>query len=120
MLSIASTPGRLAIPNPANPAEQFCEACAHNPAAYHKVVELLYALQQRGRKLLGQTGLTNIAQSLNSLFGESVTTKAIEAYTDRMHHERTHQQIHFRTSGVGLTTATAGTSPIPKNTFYGQ
>jgi hypothetical protein len=120
VLSIASTPGRLAIPNPANPAERFCEAWANNPEAYHKFVDFLYALQRRFRKLLGQTGLANIAQSLQILFGESITVKAIEAYTDRMHHERTRQQIHFRTSGVGLTTATARTRPIPKNTFYGQ
>ena len=120
VLSIESTPGMLAIPNPANPAEKFCEAWANNPDAYQKFVDFLYALQRRFRKLLGQTGLANIADSLQILFGESVTIKAIETYTDRMNHERKRQQVHFKPPVVGLTTATSGTRPVPKNTFYGK
>lgn len=117
---IASMPGVIEIPNPSNSNEKFSEAWENNPAAYRAFVDFMYAFQRRFHELLRQTGIANIANGLNTLFGESVTTKAIEAYTDRMNQARHRNQVHFNKVGVGLTAPISSTRPVPKNTFYGQ
>jgi hypothetical protein len=116
---IEATSGPLVVRNPTNEAEIFSEAWAADPTAYRVFVDYIYALRDKVEALLHTTGMEKIAAAISELFGETIARKAVESYTQRQQALREDGKLRFSGS-AGLTIASNGTAPIPRNTFFGK
>ena len=88
----------IAIPNPTNSQEMFCEAWSANPGAHNAFVEFVYDFRRKFQDLVYRTGFDNIAQGLDELFGETITKKAVASYTKRLTQARENKQVHYSSS----------------------
>lgn len=121
--SIRSARGRLKVLNPTNPAEDLSERWDSVGTLYPAFVDFIDTFHSRWRKINELRGL-ELADRLKQMFGEAVTTEAIEEQVKAIEKARQAGMLRITTgsSGVGVLTGAKGSHalPVKDNTFYGE
>jgi hypothetical protein len=113
--------GRLVVCNPSNPKEDLSERWDKRPDAYVAFVTGVRRFAAQWRKLNEQRGIAQIATSLEELFGETISRKAIGEQAQFMEGERSAGRLAVAAGSGGLVSVTtAHSTPIRSNTFYGS
>jgi len=114
---IASSNPRVYVPNPANPKEDLSERW-NDAAQYRTFVDGVRELHKRWSEVLAATGIQNVAQKLEQVFGEPVTA-AIRKQARTLQDLREKSSLRVATAGL-LTSAPAVGIPVRPNTFHGK
>lgn len=114
---IESTQGIIEVLNPTNPGERFSDAW--DKRSYQAFSTFVFGLREEVRRLARSTGLPDLRALLAEMFGEEPTTRAMKALAARVEGARERQVLAVK-PGVGLTVASSGARPVPRNTFYGS
>lgn len=111
--------GRLMVINPKNRAEDLSEKWDKDKKAYAAFIEGMVELRDQLHAVSAKRGLPQIRGAFVPMLGEDLTDRVINRQAQFIEEQRL--AGHLRVTGTGaLTTAIAGTTPIVKNTFYGD
>lgn len=114
---IDSSSPRVYVLNPANPKEDLSERW-NDALQYRAFVEGICELHKRWTEVLVASGIQNVSNQLEQLFGEPVKT-AIRKQARTLQDLR--QKSSLRVSQAGLlTSAPAVGLPVRPNTFHGK
>jgi hypothetical protein len=114
---IASSNPRVYVSNPANPKEDLSERW-NDAAQYRTFVEGVRELRKRWNEILAATGIQNVAQKLEQVFGEPVTA-AIRKQARTVQDLREKSSLRVAAAGL-LTSAPSVGVPVRPNTFHGK
>jgi len=114
---IASSKPRVYVLNPANPKEDLSERW-DDAAQYRTFVDGIGELHERWNKVLAASGIQNVSNELEALFGEPVTA-AIKKQARALQELR--EKSSLRVAQVGLLTSVPAIGvPVRPNTFHGK
>jgi hypothetical protein len=112
--------GRLQVLNPTNPGEDLSERWDDDPEAYLRFVSWIKVFAKTWNDLLNVHGIQNAKIVLEKMFGERVARVAVEEHVKAFEAPRRSGGLAVqRGSGLIVPAATASTTAIPRNTFYG-
>ena len=112
---------RLQVLNPTNLDEDLSERWDDNPEAYLAFVSWIHAFAKTWTDLLDVHGIQNVKVILEKMFGERVARVAVEEHIKAFEAPRRSGGLAIkRGSGLIVPAATASSTPIPRNTFYGD
>lgn len=114
---IETTPGIIEVVNPTNLGEKFSDAW--DARSFRSFSDFVFSFRDEVNRIAGCTGLAELRVLLATMFGEEPTTRAMKALAARVESARQRQVLGV-TPGVGLTVASSGARPVPRNTFYGS
>lgn len=114
------TIGRLVVQNPSNPQEDLSERWDETPDAYQAFVAGMRELQVTWKQLNQQRGMSNVQATLRQLFGEEIAKTVVAEQTKAVESFRSRQSLGVGRGSGTLASITAGSVPIPRNTFYGE
>jgi hypothetical protein len=114
------TAGRLVVQNPSNPQEDLSERWDETPGAYQAFIAGMRELQVTWKQLNQQRGMSNVQVMLQRLFGEDIAKAVIAEQTKAVEAFRARQSLGVGRGSGTLASITAGSIPIPRNTFYGE
>jgi len=119
--AVKSSQSRLVVVNPSNPSEDLSDRWDSNLKGYREFVDGVAEFRDQWRALQQARGISRIAKSLEILFGESLTRRAIEDQTGDIEAARGRDQLEIKRNS-GILTAVAGSSAVKvkPNTFYGD
>ncbi len=109
-------PNRIVVTNPTNVAEDLCDRFSDEE--YDAFTKWVSSFSQAAQTLTHTQGLEKIAAVLKTLFGESLTTKVVKSYMEKLASDR--QSANLRYARSGLITGTAAAAAVPRHTFYGD
>lgn len=113
--------GRLQVLNPTNLSEDLSERWDNDPEAYLGFVSWINAFAKTWNHLLSVHGIQNTKIVLEKMFGERVARVAVEEHIKAFEGPRQSGGLAVkRGSGLIVPAATASSTPIPRNTFYGD
>jgi hypothetical protein len=108
-------PNRISVTNPTNAAEDLCNRFSDDEyAAFAKWVG---SFNQAIQKLIQTQGLEKIASVLEILFGESLTSKVVKSFMERLALDQQSGRLRYQRSG--LITGAAAVA-VPRHTFHGD
>lgn len=113
---------RVYVYNPSNPREDLSERWDSHLDRYKAFVEFIQDFNERWSLLVHKRGIPNIAEDLNSMFGESVTSEAIKGQVEFVEKVRRKGTLGIRKDTGVLTfgLGAANVTPVRSNTFYGE
>lgn len=114
---IASTNSRVYVLNPANPKEDLSERW-NDAGQYRTFVNGIREFHEQWNRLLATSGIHNVSQQLETLFGEPVKT-AIRKQARTLQDLREKSSLRVTSAGL-LTSAPAVGVPVRPNTFHGK
>lgn len=114
---IAHSKPRIYVPNPANPKEDLSERW-DDPVQYKAFVDGISDLQKRWSAALVATGIQNVSNQLEQIFGEPVTA-ALKKQAKALQDMREKSSLRVARAGL-LTSAPAVGIPVRPNTFHGK
>jgi len=114
---VASSNPRIYVPNPANEKEDLSERW-NEPAQYRAFVDGVRELHKRWNEVLAATGIQNVSNHLEQLFGEPVKL-AIKKQARALQDLREKSSLSVTSAGL-LTSAPAVGVPVRPNTFHGK
>jgi hypothetical protein len=114
---VESTPGVIAVPNPTNSDENFADSWTEQ--TYGQFKKYIRNFRQQLDGLMAKRGLDEVNKGLGTLFGESITTKAVNAFGGLTKGLRDGNQLRVAPKTAAVTTAASGLS-IPRNNFFGK
>jgi hypothetical protein len=119
--AVKSINWRLLLVIPSNPSEYLSDRWDSNLKGYREFVDGVAEFRDQWRALQQARGISRIAKSLEILFGESLTRRAIEDQTGDIEAARGRDQLEIKRNS-GILTAVAGSSAVKvkPNTFYGD
>lgn len=111
--------GRLVVLNPKNRSEDLSEKWDKDKKAYGAFIDGMVELRDQLRAVASKRGLPHVRSALAPMLGEDLTDRMINQQGQFIEEQR--RAGNLRVAGTGaLTTTVAGTTPIVKNTFYGE
>lgn len=117
--NINTTPGRIRIVNPVNPAEDFTDKWEGVYGYYTAFGNFARKLYQQWQELKKEQGVIQESQIMKELFGNEVFTKAQTQSTVLLENMRKKSILGIdRKTGV-LTSAASAGNIIKPNTFFG-
>ena len=121
LADVQISPRPLRVLNPANPEEVLSEKWEENPTIYGKFVQRFKQLEERWQDLSEARGLQQIQEIFTELFGEKVTSSALQTYAEKIGEARTSGNLHVvRSTGALAIGASQGTVQVQPNIFYGE
>lgn len=115
--AIASGKPRVHVLNPANPKEDLSERW-NDATQYRAFVHGITELQGEWSKALATTGIQNVANQLEHLFGEPVKT-AVKRQAKTLQELREKSALRIAQGGL-LTSVPAAGIRVRPNTFHGK
>lgn len=115
-----AAPGRITVPNPANPGEQFCESL-DDDGRYEALVTYARHLEQDAERLLSTTGLPQLNDLMAAMFGEAPVHKAMRAYGELQKSKRDSGTLPYSAAGgLGIVPRSSNDSRVaPTNRYFG-
>jgi hypothetical protein len=107
---------RAYVLNPANPKEDLSERW-DDAAQYRAFADGVRELHKRWNEALAATGIQNVSNQLEQLFGEPVKS-AIKKQARTLQDLR--EKSLLRIASVGLLTSAPAAVPVRPNTFHGK
>jgi hypothetical protein len=114
---IASSAPRVYVLNPANPKEDLSERW-NDAAQYRSFVDGIRELHEGWNKALAATGIQNVSNNLEHVFGDPVRT-AVKQQARAFQELREKSALRVATTGLLTPAATIGVAVRP-NTFHGK
>lgn len=112
--------GRLIVVNPSHPQEELSERWS-DPAKYLAFVSGLKAFKKKLIDLATAEDMGRQSVLLQDLFGDSVTKAAFAEQGRSIQHVRDSQKMGIaRAAGGVVSLSSTVSSPVPRNTFYGD
>lgn len=115
--------GKLWVPNPVNPYENFAEKWNAYPERATAFGEWHAQFQRDADALAAAEGLPEVKRLLARMLGDETAVRVLKQYNDRMNANRGAGGLTVATSpngAVGLSAATVASAAIPPNTFFGS
>jgi hypothetical protein len=109
-------PNRISVTNPTNAAENLSDRFSDEQ--HDAFVKWISSLNQSVQKLVQTQGLEKIALMLRTLFGESLTTKVVKSFMEKLASDRQSGDLGY--GRFGLVTVAAAATAIPRHTFHGD
>ena len=98
----------LSVPNPSNPGEDLTEEWS--PSQHSRFRSFISDFKEKLNALIVARGPL-LSESLQTLFGEEVATKAITSYAKRLEADRRADRL-YATAGSGLLTTETGRDKV--------
>jgi hypothetical protein len=118
--NISSSPTRLKILNPVNPAEDFTDKWDSEPQYYYHFVAFCNHLFNEWQKLKKEQGVLTESKILRGLFGDDLFLRAQTSQAKGIEQLREKKAIGInKGTGIISSIGTAATMPIKTNTFFG-
>ena len=114
---VASSNPRVYVPNPANPNEDLSERW-DDAAQYRAFVHGIANLHGEWNKALAATGIQNVSNELEHLFGEPVKS-AVKRQAKTLQELREKSSLRVAQAGL-LTSVPAAGIRVRPNTFHGK
>jgi hypothetical protein len=114
---IAQSKPRIYVLNPANPKEDLSERW-EDPVLYRAFIDGISDLHKRWTDALAATGVQNVSNRLEQVFGEPVTA-ALRKQAKALQESREKSSLRVARAGL-LTSAPAVGIPVRPHTFHGK
>jgi hypothetical protein len=115
------TATRLKVLNPTNSAEDLSERWDANPEGYLAFVKWVGALRVRWDELMSARGIQNVKSALQTMFGERVAREVVMDHIREFEAPRQAGALAVeRGTGRIVPATVASSTPIVRNTFYGD
>ena len=115
---------RLVVMNPVSPEEDLSDFWNQNKEAYERFKNWIRAFQREWQNLLTTEDFTQIAATLQSLFGEKITKQAVTQQAEEVQRAREFGALRVMPAvgalKIGEQGLHDGSIPVRKNTFFGD
>lgn len=120
IVSSIPTYGRLYVPNPTNPLEDFSERWDSEPKAYKAFVSAFTNFRDQWAGVNDLRGIHQVSALMEKLFGENLAKEVVAEHIKALESSREAGNLSIK-RGSGIITGVSSTSTvsIPKNNFYG-
>lgn len=115
--------GKLWVPNPVNPYENFAEKCNAHPERAKAFGEWHARFKADADALAAARGIDEVKRLLARMLGDDTAVMVLKEYTDRMSANRGAGGLAVAKStagAIGVAAATAASPAIRTNTFFGS
>ncbi len=117
----AAHPRQIAVPNPTDANESFCESFNKAPEGYRNFQLLIRTLRTDIDELLApRLGLDATQKKLAKMFGETPAGRAVGMLTERIAKLRGNGALRTSASGLAIVSSTTRGTQVPANRFYGN